>query len=502
MPLIQTADLKPGVALPDQHQIYNGLDCCLTLEIFEEIQREHNQFPQVYDFARAMQGPALDMMLRGFAIDHHERKRGIVYLGKEIERYNTILQTFSEAIWQKSVNPNSTKQLQKLFYGRMKLPEQWISQKGKKTLSMNREALEKLDTYMHARPIVACILTIRDLAKELQTLESELDPRTGRMHSSYNVVGTETGRWSSSKSAYGLGLNAQNVKRKLRRMFTADKGWKLCGIDLKQAESVEVGWLCGVLFNEWSYLDACESGDPHTLACRLIWDKLPWTGVLRDDRKIADQIFYRDFTYRDMAKRGGHGSNYYGTPFTMARHLKVPRKLMEDFQEKYFDAFPGIPKYHRWVAQQLQTTRTLTTVFGRERTFFGRATDDTTLREAIASSPQGATADRLNLGLWRVWHHMKNVQVLSQGYDSLYFQYREDVDEAAIIEQALKFIDIPITDPKSGRTYTVQGEAKVGWNWADVDYRKKIFPDGNPDGLTEWKGSDSRKRTSLYDRIM
>jgi DNA polymerase I-like protein with 3'-5' exonuclease and polymerase domains len=140
----------------------------------------------------------------------------------------------------------------------MHLPEQWISDKGVKKLSMNREVLEKLEIFMHPRPFITCILAIRDLKKELETLESEIDP-DGRMRTSYNIVGTETGRWSSSQSSTGTGLNAQNIKRKLRSMFIADPGWKLCGIDLEQAESREVGWLCGTLFNDWSYLDACDS---------------------------------------------------------------------------------------------------------------------------------------------------------------------------------------------------------------------------------------------------
>jgi DNA polymerase-1 len=457
------------------------------LEIFEEISKTHNYIPEVYTFARAMQGPALEMMLRGFLIDQEAREKAILRLKDLIAKYDVALQRLAAVVWGKSLNPRSTKQLLEFFYSRMRLPEQWISQKGVKKLSMNREVLEKLEVYMYPRPIISCILSIRDLAKELQTLESEVDP-DGRMRTSYNIVGTETGRWSSSQSSEGTGLNAQNIKRKLRSIFIADPGWKLCGIDLEQAESREVGWLCGTLFGDWSYLDACLSGDLHTLTCRLIWDKLPWTGELKQDRKIAEQIFYREFTYRDMSKRGGHGSNYYGTPFTMARHLKVPQKLMIDFQAKYFTAFPGIQKWHRWVAQEIQTTRTLTTVFGRERTFFGRANDDTTLREAIAYAPQSSTGDRLNLALWRIWHNMKNVRLCAQVHDAVYFQYPESADEAQIISQALGYISTPLHDPKSGRSYNVPGEAKVGWNWGDFDKTS------NPLGLSKWRGTDDRKR--------
>jgi DNA polymerase I-like protein with 3'-5' exonuclease and polymerase domains len=194
-----------------------------------------------------------------------------------------------------------------------------------------------------------------------------------------------------------------------------------------------------------------------------------------------------------MAKKLGHGSNYRGLPPTMARHAKIPTATAEHFQKAYFERFAGIPKWHRWVAGQLQTTHSITTPFGRQRTFFGRSNDDTTLREAIAFSPQSATADRLNLVLWRVWYHMPQVQLIAQVHDALYFQYRETEDEVAIIQEALSYFDIAFEH--SGHKLVVPGEAKVGWNWGNFD------PTNNPDGLAKWKGiADPRKRTPILNQ--
>jgi len=145
------------------------------------------------------------------------------------------------------------------------------------------------------------------------------------------------------------------------------------------------------------------------------------------------------------------------------------------------------------VAGHPQTTHSITTPFGRQRTFFGRSNDDTTLREAIAFSPQSATADRLNLVLWRVWYHMPQVQLIAQVHDALYFQYREDADEVAIIQEALSYFDIAFEH--SGHKLVVPGEAKVGWNWGNFD------PTSNPDGLAKWKGvKDARKRTPILNQ--
>lgn len=491
MPIINTSALQEGVTLPENEQIYNGLDCCITHEVLDAI-RALGPSPKIYNFARALQAPVLDMMTRGFLIDGYERQKGIETLTNEIARLTCLLDRFSDAVWDAPLKANSPKMLQDFFFKHMRIPEIWTSKKGERKLSMDREALEKLDNYFHARPIVSTILAIRDATKQLSVLKTEVDP-DGRMRTSYNVAGTETGRFSSSTNAFGTGTNLQNITASLRKMFVADRGYKICGIDLEQAESREVGWLSGIICDDWSYLDACYSGDLHTLVAQTAWPSLEWSADPKHNRRVADTPFYRNLTYRDMAKKLGHGSNYRGLPPTMARHAKIPTATAEHFQKAYFERFAGIPKWHRWVAGQLQTAHSITTPFGRQRTFFGRSNDDTTLREAIAFSPQSATADRLNLVLWRVWQHMPQVQLIAQVHDALYFQYREAADEVGIIQEALSHFDIAFEH--GGHKLVVPGEAKVGWNWGNFD------PTNNPDGLAKWKNvKDVRKRTPILNQ--
>lgn len=491
--IIRTHELEPSALGSHQRQIYNGLDAALTYEVWEEISALSNQPPAIYNFARALQGPALEIMLRGFRVDFYERSKGIKLIEAKRDRLNAILQRFAHAVWGKPLNPRSHDQLKKFFYKRMGIPEIWTSQKGVRALRMDRETLEKIEVYFHARPIVAVIKAIREIGKKLDVLTADVDA-DGRMRTSINIGATTTGRLSSSSSTTGSGTNMFNIEPALRRMFVADPGWKLCGIDKEQAEAREVGWLCWVAFGDASYLDACESTDLHTHTAKLIWPNLSWTGDTHNDRALADTQFYRHFSYRDLSKRGGHGSNYLGTPFTMARYLKVPTKLMEDFQQRYFSAFPCIPRWHDWTRSQLHSQRKLTTVFGRERHFFGRPSDDTTLREAIAYSPQSATADRVNLGMWRIWDHFKGrVQLLLNLYDAVYFQYREDDDEREIIETALRLMEVPLEH--NGRVFDIPGEAKVGWNWA-------AYAEDNPEGLKKWSGGDVRKRSALLEAPM
>jgi DNA polymerase I len=512
--LIQTNELNRAklseLGEPTTHQLYCGLDCCVTLEVFEELSSlltapdaSAPDWPVCYSFERALQAPALDMMLRGFKIDQFARYAGIEKTKAESLVIRAQLDELAECIWGRGLNPQSPKQLKEFFYGALRLPEIWISQHGERKLSLNREVLERLEQYFHARPIIALITEARDLAKRLSVLETEIS-HDGRMRTNYNIGGTNTGRWSSSSDVTGAGTNLQNITPELRRMFVADRGWKLCGIDLEQAESREVGWLCGTLFGDWRYLDACENGDLHTTTAKLIWPNLAWTPDAGANRKIADQLFYRGFSYRDMSKRGGHGSNYLGSAYTMARHLKVPTALMENFQRDYFAAFPAIPRWHQWVAEQLQRTGQLTTPFGRKRIFFGRHDDETTLRKAIAFSPQSSTGDRLNLGLWRIWKHMPNIQLLAQVHDAVYFQYPEcdSQQENEIIQTALRLVEVELS--AAGRNYRVPGEAKIGFNWAVADPKCKLFADGNPEGLTKWNPSspDRRVRTPDMERLL
>lgn len=268
--------------------------------------------------------------------------------------------------------------------------------------------------------------------------------------------------------------------------------------------------MCWNLFHEQMgdaagrYLDACESGDLHTFVCRMANTQLPWPDDMKGWRAIADLIAYRDFTYRDMAKRLGHGTNYYGTAPTMARNTKVPLPQVKEFQTAYFRGFPEIPKYHQWVKDQLRGPSSILTPYGFRRFFFGRHTDDSTVREAIACGPQSMTASEINIGLMNVWR-ANRVQLLVQVHDSLLFQYPEEKEDE-IIPWALDALRAPLR-LQGGREFCVPTEAKVGWNWGDlVPWTKADFARGlcsesqvgsakeNPDGLIKYKGTDKRRR--------
>lgn len=183
-------------------------------------------------------------------------------------------------------------------------------------------------------------------------------------------------------------------------------------------------------------------------------------------------------------------SNYRGKPPTMSKHSHVDVKLVRSFQRAYFEAFPEIPRWHRWIAEQIQTKRYLVTLAGRRRYFFTRPDDDKTLREATAYLPQSfATGDYTNLGLLKLWKLNLPIWIFAQVHDAVAFAYDEQ-DEHWIIDYICKVLETEMelrAPDGTSRKFSIPTEALVGWNLA---YRK----DSNPDGLIVWKGKDDRQR--------
>ncbi|OYW77679.1 MAG: hypothetical protein B7Z37_03050 [Verrucomicrobia bacterium 12-59-8] len=493
MPIIHTQSMDPTKMHTAQKLwVYNALDALVTFEVRDALIGQMDPVAKrVYDFSKSLQAPVLAMMRKGFRVDLGERQKTIDEFDKRAAKLQRRLDQMTLAIWGKILNPRSPAQCISFFYDFLKLPA--VHKTDKKTKvrkrTVDRDALEKLGNYYIGSIFVSHILTIRELTKLASTLRTELDG--DRMRCSFNIAGTETGRFSSSASAFDTGTNLQNQTERLRRIYVADPGHKLAVFDLKTGESFAVGLKCHLLGLGRRYLDACFSGDLHTEVTKLVWPGLPWSSG-KTAKEIAEQVFYRHFTYRDMAKRGGHGTNYYGTPPTMAKHLKVDTKVVEAFQTAYFKAFPEIREWHTWTAGELQTKAELTSIMGRRRHFFGRVRDDNTLREAIAYDPQSCIADYTNTWLRRVYENVRACDILQQGHDALVVQYRAD-HEREVVEQIIYEASQVRLGGDHPDGFPIPAEAKIGWNWGKIDPKHKMHSDGNPFGLKDYSGKDDRE---------
>lgn len=301
----------------DTEWIYNGLDCAVTLEILEELRKQLDPVTEkTYTFSRALQAPVMEMSIRGLLVNQSRRGEVLAKFRAQMAHLADVLnQIVSEGIGVQNFNWNSPHQLRHLFYDVMKIPP--ITKRaanGATVPTTNREALEKLaQRYVVAEPLCNIMLALRDLEKKRQLLETEID-KDGRFRTSLNIAGTSTGRLASSISDFGTGGNLQNIDRDLRSVFMADTGWKFCNLDLEQGDSRNVGAICWDLFREsrgeafaGAYLDACESGDLHTFVATLGYPELAWTDDRKANRALADQVFYRNLTRRDLSKKLGHG---------------------------------------------------------------------------------------------------------------------------------------------------------------------------------------------------
>jgi DNA polymerase I len=501
MRIIRTDELTPKSNLTQNENdwVYNGLDVCVTLEIVNTLLAQLDDTTRAtYELSKSLQAPVLEMAMTGLKVDRDRRDEVLQQYRSDIKFIGEQLTEIIQDGIGLPINWRSPTQLKHLFYSVLGLPAvKKRNANGIFAPTVNREAMEKLSQYMIAEPLCLRLLMLRDLDKKRMFLETGIDP-DGRMRTSFNLAGTNTGRLASSMSDMGTGTNLQNVDRELRSVFVADPGMKFGNLDLEQADARNVGALCWNYFVESSgehiagqYLDACESGDLHTATCKLAWTDLPWPGDPKGDRAIAEQLAYRQDSYRQLAKKLGHGTNYYGTPRTMAMHTKTAVKLIEDFQTRYFKGFPCIKLWHERVKWMLKNESQITTLLGRRRTFFGRHNDDATLREAIAYAPQSMTADEINIGMLKLFRQNK-VQLLVQVHDSLLFQYPENQEEK-IIPLALECLRVPLV-LKKGREFAVPVDAKTGWNWGDTIHDKQGNVVYNFDGLMKWRGQDQRKR--------
>jgi DNA polymerase I-like protein with 3'-5' exonuclease and polymerase domains len=472
-----------------QEQVYNGLDSCVTLEVLEALLPQLNEVTQsVYDFERDLQAPILEMEMRGVLVDQEERTKVYAHYEAIRENIQGILDTIlTDGLGISPINVGSWQQKQYLLYDVLQLPP--VREKGK--ITTNRKALERLRSNFYAEPICNHILALQDVRKKLGFLKTGIDD-DGRIRTSYNIGGTETGRLSSYESAFGTGTNLQNVTGEMRRIFVADRGKKFAYIDLEQAEARGVGAIIWNLFGDSKYLDFCESGDLHTSVCMMTWPQLGWTDDPERNKRIAKRKFYREFDYRDASKRLGHATNYLGKPPHISREVRIPLPLVVEFQRSYFSIFPGISRWHEWVRRKLLSDGWITTFLGRQRWFFGRRWDEETVREAIAYEPQSVVADILNKGLLAVWR--ANIcELLLQVHDAILIQYPEEMeDEVVPAVQKLLEIDVPLMN---GRMLRIPTEAEVGWNWGKQ--KDKSGNVTNVDGLVPYAGHDARKRQKV-----
>ena len=350
-------------------------------------------------------------------------------------------------------NLNSTQQLSDVLFGELGLKP---PEGGRKTASGHfSTAAPVLEALREDHPVVSLILEQRELSKlkstYADTLPQQVNPVTGRVHTSYSQTGSVTGRLASSEP------NLQNIPirtelgREIRRAFVAAPGHLLLSVDYSQIELRIVAHMAG----DKAMIKAFkEDQDIHSATAAAVF------GV--DPEQINPEM-------RRRAKAVNFGLIYGMTPFGLTRATDFTLAEAEEFVKVYFERFPGVRRYLDEVRVKAAEAGYVETLLGRRRYFpeFAAGAPHNIRaraeREATNSPIQGTAADiikRAMLGLPQALQEAGlAARMLLQVHDELVFECLEEELPATskvaqrVMQEALK-LKVPLkTDAKAGRNW-------------------------------------------------
>jgi len=304
------------------------------------------------------------------------------------------------------------------------------------------------------KPLIRAIQEYRSLGVFLSTFVLAGLDYDKRMRCSYNICGTETYRFSSSKNPFESGTNLQNIPKgneedglqlpNVRKLFIPDPNYTFFDMDLDRADLQVVVWESG----EEELKAALRLGvDMHLLnAYTLAGRELPDLAELVEGhpRYPDHRIPYKK--ERQLAKSFIHGTNYGGGARTMAIAAGVTVHQADRFQKIYFGKYPGLKAWHERVEKQLTTKRFVQNAFGYRRYYFDRT--DGLLPEALAWIPQSTVANVINRAWVNIYEQAPEIQILLQVHDSLAGQFPTSTHAASLGKlRDLSRIVIPYPDP-------------------------------------------------------
>jgi DNA polymerase I-like protein with 3'-5' exonuclease and polymerase domains len=187
------------------------------------------------------------------------------------------------------------------------------------------------------------------------------------------------------------------------------------------------------------------------------------------------------------AKRVQHGSNYLMGKSTMSDQILqdswkygdgdivyVPPAVCEKLQTLYFQRYPGVQLWHRWVEDEIKNKRQLTSANGHIRRFFGRPNSHDVLKQALSDEPQNNTTYATNRAVLNLWNDRENrrpdgsliIEPLHQVHDALCGQFPADLTEWAITKIRTYFAN---TLHIAGQPVQIPFEGAYGSSWGQLD---------------------------------
>ena len=283
-----------------------------------------------------------------------------------------------------------------------------------------------------------------------------------------NVGGTESFRLSAHKAHTGAGINGQNIDKRLRVIYIPDPGYIMGQMDQDRAESLCVAYAA----NDQRYIDAHLEGNTHVTVCQLLWPEVKWSKDLAENEAICKEPFEavkrRDATRYDVAKHIQHGLNYLMTPPGLARYVSISEVESEQVYWRYFNAFPGIRRWHESVITEIKETGKMTYPGDYERVFFGRRYDRQTWKEAISSIPQSIIAWNNHIVFKRLYYEADSqaFQVLNHIHDAVLFQFLAEMCPDRLAHDLQRMSKV--TWSMAGGDMVVPWSIKYGNSWKEV----------------------------------
>ena len=391
-------------------------------------------------------------------------KKGIVVDGNILRRLSNDFATRIaelEAVIHKqagtSFNIASPKQLGEILFDKMGYEGGKKSKTG--AWSTGADVLE--DLAANGAEIAKSVLDYRQLAKLKSTytdaLMKSINPDTGRVHTSYSMVGASTGRLSSSDP------NLQNIPirtqegRQIRTAFVARDGYKLISADYSQIELRLVAHVA----EEDTMMAAFHRGvDIHAQTAAEVFN-VPLETMDSETRRRAKAINF--------------GIIYGISGFGLARQLSIPQGEARDYIKAYFDRFPGIRSYMDEAKQFAKVNHYVETLFGR-RIHIPQIEDKNQAvrafaeRQAINAPIQGSAADIIKRAMIRLPAAIKaaglHADMLLQVHDELIFEVPEaEADRAIVcITKIMEEAAAPILELK----VPLVAEAGIADSWAEA----------------------------------
>jgi DNA polymerase-1 len=398
---------------------YSAEDADITLRLHHALWPKLEGEPKLRSVFETIEMPLVPVLARmeqtGVLIDTDKLRTQSQELGRRMLE----LQQRAFELAGRHFSLDSPKQLQQLLYDELKLPVAFKTPSGQP--STNEEALEALAD-QHDLPRL--VLDYRTLAKLRSTytdkLAEHVNPRTGRVHTSYHQAVAATGRLSSNDP------NLQNIPirteegRRIRQAFIAPEGFRIVAADYSQIELRIMAHL---------------SGDVGLTAA--------FHGNQDVHRATAAEVFgvppeLIDANQRRAAKAINFGLMYGMSAFGLARNLGIDRGEAQGYMKRYFERYPGVQAFMNATREQARRDGYVETLFGRRLYLMEIHSRNQGLRAgaeraAINAPMQGTAADIIKRAMITVDAWLASLggkaRMIMQVHDELVFEVRDDAIE-------------------------------------------------------------------------